>query len=191
MALTDRVQGILLRPRQEWPVIDTEPATTADLYRNYIAPLAAIGPIARIIGFSIFGVGVPVIGAVRIPLGTAVVQAVIAFALALVGTYVLAFVIDQLAPTFGGTRSSIQALKVAAYSSTAQWVAGIFGVFPPLAVLSLLGFYSLWLLYLGLPALMKAPQERALAYTGAVVVVAIVIAIVVGIVVGAFTSFAY
>ncbi len=79
------------------------------------------------IGYSVFGVRVPFSGAVyRVPLGWAITSAVVSYVLTLVGVYVLALIIGALAPTFGGTRSPIQALKVAAYSSTAGWVAGIF-----------------------------------------------------------------
>jgi len=62
-------------------------------------------------------------GAARVPIVTAIVGAVIAFGLALLGTYVVAQVIDNLAPRYGGTRNLTQAFKVSAYSSTAQWLA--------------------------------------------------------------------
>ena len=100
--------------------------------------------------------------------------AVVRYCGSLVMTYVLALIIDALAPTFGGEKSPIQALKVAAYSSTAFWVAGIFSIMTLLSILSLLGFYSLYLLYVGLPRLMKAPQEKAMGYTVIVIVCAIV-----------------
>lgn len=184
MALTDRVQGILLRPRQEWQVIDGEPATVSSLYTGYIVPLAAIGPIARFIGLVIFGVAVPFGATVRAPIGSALVQAVVSFVLALVSVYVLALIVDALAPSFGGTRNPIQALKVCAYSATASWVVAVFALIPLLAILGILGLYSLYLLYTGLPILMKVPQERALGYTLAVIVVAIVLFFVVGLIVG-------
>ena len=46
---------------------------------------------------------------------------------------------------------------------------------PALSFLQILGLYSLYLLYLGLPLLMKAPEERALVYTVVVIVVGMVI----------------
>jgi hypothetical protein len=65
-------------------------------------------------------------------------------------------------------------------------VAGIFGLFPPLAILAALGgLYGLYLLYLGLPRLMKAPESKALGYTAVTVVVAIVLVVIVGAVVAA------
>ena len=188
MALTDRVQGILLRPRQEWQVIDSEPATVSSLYTGYIAPLAAIGPVARFIGLAIFGISVPFAGAIRVPITTALVQAIVSYALALVGVYVLALIVDALAPSFGGTRNPIAALKVCAYSATASWVAAVFALIPLLSILGILGLYSLYLLYLGLPVLMKVPQERALGYTIAVIVVAVVLFFVVGLIVGSLIA---
>ena len=175
MNLTERVKNILLQPAGEWASIDQETGNLSDLYKSYIAPLAAIGPVASIIGFAIIGLPLPMGGSYRVPLTSAIGQAVVTFVLALVGTYVLALIIDALAPTFGGTKNDFQALKVAAYSSTAAWVAGIFNLIPVLAFLQILALYSIYLLYLGLPILMKAPREKALPYTGVVIIAAIVI----------------
>lgn len=188
MKLGERVQGILLRPRQEWQRIDTEPATAGDLYRQYVLPLAAIGPLATLIGTAVFGVSVPLVGAYRPSLGGAVAQAVVTYVLTLVATYVFALVVEALAPTFGGTRNRTQALKVAVYSSTAGWVAGIFALVPALSILGILGLYSVYLLYLGLPPLMRAPADKAVPYTVAAIVVAVVIYIVIGVVTGAILA---
>ena len=189
MDLVERARNILLQPGQEWQVINAEAATTADLYRSYIVPLAAIGPVASIIGLSVVGVPIPFFGTYRIPLGTAISHALVSYVLTLAGVYVLAMVINALAPTFAGEKSEIQALKVATYASTAGWLAGVFGLIPALSILGILGLYSLYLLYLGLPILMKAPQEKALGYTAVVLVAAIVLFALIGIVSGAFVRY--
>lgn len=188
MNLIDRVKRILLSPRTEWEVIDTEPTTTAQLYTGYVMPLAAIGPIAQIIGYSVFGISVPFMGTYRVPIGSAITSALVSYVLVLVGTYVLALIIDGLAPTFNGQRSQIQALKVAAYSSTASWVAGIFALIPGLRLLTILGLYSLYLLYLGLPVLMKSPREKAVTYTVVIVLAAFVLFMVTGVIAGHFLA---
>jgi Yip1 domain len=188
MNLVDRVKRILMSPRTEWQVIDAEPTTPAQLYTGYIVPLAAIGPIAQIIGHSVFGISVPFMGSYRVPIGSAIARALVAYVLSLAATYVLALIIDGLAPTFNGQRSQIQALKVAAYSSTAAWLAGIFQLIPALALLGILGFYSFYLLYLGLPIVMKAPREKAIAYTAVVIIAAIVLFMVIGVIAARFTA---
>jgi hypothetical protein len=188
MNLVDRVKRILLSPRTEWQVIDAEPTTPAQLYTGYIMPLAAIGPVAQVIGYSVFGITVPLVGTYRVPIGSAITSALVSYVLVLVATYVLALIIDALAPTFNGQRSQIQALKVAAYSSTASWVAGIFLLIPGLRLLTILGLYSLYLLYLGLPVLMKTPPEKAVTYTVVVVLAAIVLFVLTGLVAGRFLA---
>jgi hypothetical protein len=112
----------------------------------------------------------------------------VTYVLALAGTYVLGLIIDALAPTFNGQRSQIQALKVAVYSSTASWIAGIFQLIPGLRLLTILGLYSLYLLYLGLPVLMKSPRDKAGAYTAVVIVAAIVLFMVTGMLAGRFLA---
>jgi hypothetical protein len=189
MDLVERAKRILLQPGQEWQVINTETTTTADLYKSYIAPLAAIGPVASIIGMSVVGVSVPFFGTYRVPFGTAISHAVVTYVMTLVGVYVLALIINALAPTFAAEKNDMQALKVAAYASTAAWLAGVFTLIPMLSILGVLGLYSLYLLYLGLPILMKAPQEKALAYTAVVVVAAIVVFAVISVVAGAFVTY--
>jgi hypothetical protein len=188
MNLVQRVKGMLLSPRTEWQVVDAEPTTPADLYKSYIVPLAAIGPIAQIIGYSVFGITVPFVGTYRVPIGSAITSALVGYILSLAATYVLALIIDQLAPTFSGQRSQIQALKVAAYSSTAAWVAAIFALIPGLRLLSILGIYSLYLLYLGLPILMKSPREKAIGYTVVVILAAIVLFMIIGVIAGRFMA---
>jgi hypothetical protein len=186
MNLVERVKRILMSPKSEWEVIDTERTTPAELYTRYIVPLAAIGPIAQLIGYSVFGVTVPFVGTYRMPIGSAITQALVSYLLTLAGTYVLALIIDALAPRFNGQRSQIQALKLAAYSLTASWVAGIFALIPGLRILTLLGLYSLYLLYLGLPVLMKTPREKALGYTVVVIIAAIVLSLIIGAIAGIF-----
>jgi hypothetical protein len=188
MNLVQRVKGVLLSPQTEWQVIDAEPTTAAELYKSYIVPLAAIGPIAQIIGYSVFGITVPFAGTYRVPIGSAITSALVAYLLTLVGTYILALIIDALAPTFNGQRSQIQALKVAAYSSTASWLAGIFALIPGLRLLGILGLYSLYLLYVGLPILMKSPREKAMGYTVVVILAAIVLFMIIGVIASRFMA---
>jgi hypothetical protein len=188
MALVDRVKNILLTPRTEWEVIDAEPTTVADLYKGYIMPLAAIGPVAQAIGSTVFGHTIPFLGSYRTPIGTAIGGAIVSYVLTLVGVFVLALIIDALAPTFDGTKNQIQALKVAAYSSTASWVAGIFGLIPALGLLMILAVYSLYLLYLGLPVLMKSPKEKALGYTVVIIIAGIVLFMAIGLGAGMFVA---
>jgi Yip1 domain len=180
--LIERVKNILLAPKTEWPRIDAETTAIADIYKSHVVPLAAIGPVAALIGGQMFGHGA--FGIVYRPtLIGGVVTAVVGYALTLVMVYVVALVIEALAPQFGGTKNRLAAFKVAAYGATASWVAGIFGLIPMLGLIGLLGaLYSLYLVYLGLPVLMKAPEDKAVGYTAVTVLCLVIASLVVGLV---------
>ncbi len=176
MNLVERAKNIVLQPKTEWLVIEGETATVADLYREYIMPLAAVGPLASIVGMSMVGISMPMMAAYRVPLSSAITSAIISYVLSLVGVYVIGLIIDALAPNFKGRQNRLQSFKVATYASTASWLGGIFLIFPMLGIFSFFAaLYGIYLLYLGLPVLMKAPQEKAGAYTAIVVVVAFVV----------------
>lgn len=183
-----RAKDILLKPKETWPVIAAEPATTQSIYVPYVVLLAAIGPAAQFLGGQLFGF--TVLGVTyHPPLGGALLSAILSYGLTLAAVFILALVIDGLAPNFGGQKDQVQALKVAAYSATAGWVGGIFGLLPALSAIGILfGLYGLYLLYLGLPVLMKVPQDKAPGYTVIVVIVAIVLFLVVGAVVASLMA---
>jgi Yip1 domain len=179
MGLVDRAKNILLQPKQEWPVIAGEATTTRALYKGYIAPLSAIYPVASIIGTAVIGISVPLIGNYRVPFGEALFHGVLSFVLGLVAVYLLALVVEFLAPRFGGTADRLQALKLAAFAYTPAWLAGIFVIIPWFGILGMVGaIYSLYLFYIGLPVLMRSPRERRLPYFLSILVIAILINIV-------------
>lgn len=175
MNLVERVKNILLSPKTEWPTIAGETTDVKTLYTSYVMILAAIPAVATFIGYSLIGMSIPMVGSYRVPIGSGLAGAIVQYGLALVGVYVMALIIDALAPSFGGEKNLNQALKTTAYSYTAAWVASVFHMIPGLGILSIVGLYSFYLLYLGLPVTMKAPQEKAVGYTAVAVICGIVL----------------
>jgi hypothetical protein len=174
MNLVERVQSILLKPKATWPAIDAEPADAASLYKNYVMILALIPAVASFIGLSLVGIGAFGMS-FRVPVVSGLVNMIVGYVLSLVMVFVLALIIDAMAPTFEGTKSQIGALKLSAYASTAAFVGGIFSLVPALSAIgALAALYGVYLLYTGLPVLMKCPSDKAIAYTAVVVVCAIV-----------------
>jgi hypothetical protein len=186
--MIDRVKGIILEPRATWKEIDTEFTKPGEVWVRFIIPLALIGPIAGMIGMFIFGRRVPFTSLTTpAPLATVLSTGVAGFVLALLSVFVLSRVISLLAPGFGGQRNDVQGLKAAAYSSTAAWLGGVFQLLPALSLVSLIfSLYSLVLLYVGLPIVMKVPKDRAMGYTAVVIIAWIVVFLVAGAIVAAF-----
>jgi hypothetical protein len=179
MDLIQRAKNITLTPKTEWDVIAGETTSIAELYKTYIIPLSAIGVIASFIGMTMIGLGF----GYRMSFLDGLMNALVSYIFGLVGVYVLALIIDALAPSFGGEKNQIQALKVVTYSAIPVWIASILQIIPALGLLVLLvACYGLYLLYLGLPVLMKAPKEKAVGYTVVVILCAIVLGVVVGVI---------
>jgi hypothetical protein len=199
MSLVDRATAITLRPQTEWPVIAAEPNSFAGIFTGYIAPLAAIGPIALIIGLSIVGIGVPFIGTYRTPLGTSIVQGIVTFVMVLIGVAIMTAIAGWLAPHFGGRRDNVAALKLVGYAYTPAFIAGILGLFPPLSFLEIFaGLWTLYVFYRGAAPLLMSSADKALAYTATCVVCGIVLGFIgmsvagaVGIATGAMMGHGY
>jgi hypothetical protein len=177
MQLQPRVVNLLTNPAHEWRIIAGEPTDVPTLFREYIAVLVAIAPICTFIGYSIVGVTAPYMGGtIRIAPVRGLVGAIISYVLALVATYVAAIIIEKLAPSFGSTGSTVQALKLVAYASTPMWIAGVLNVLPPLSTLIIIAVaYSIYLLYLGVSPVLNTPENQVVPYmvVAAVVVFAV------------------
>jgi len=168
--MIERIKNILLNPKEEWLKIAAEAATVQSLYVGYIMILAAIGPIVTLVVLGALGFG---FGA-----GTAV----FAYLQSLIGVAILALIIDVLAPSFGGSRDFVAAMKLVAYSFTAVWVAQIALLIPVLGLLIVLVglIYGFYLFFLGVPVLKKSTPEKAVPFTIVVVISAIVLMYLLG-----------
>jgi len=192
MDIVTRARNIVLTPTTEWPVIAQESGDTGTLIGGYVVPLAALSAVAGFVGGTIIGTTVPFIGTYRTGIVAGLTAAIFTLVMAVVVVFLVSLIINALAPTFGGEKSSNQALKVAVYAWTPAWIAGLFRIIPIFGLPSLVAFlavcYGLYLLYLGLPRLMKCPPDKAIGYTAVVVVCAIVmsfcVTVVSGIIVG-------
>lgn len=189
MNLIDRVKNIIVTPKTEWDVIAAESTPAQALITGYVLPLAVVSALAAFIGTALIGTTMPFIGTYRMPIMWGVGMLVYQVVMAVVSVFVVSLIIDALAPTFSGTKDRSQALKVAVYSYTPAWVAGILMIIPALGILVFLAaLYGIYLLYLGLPRLMRNPPEKSAGYTALVVVCAIVIGFVISVIAGLITG---
>ena len=189
MQLIERAKNIVLTPKTEWEVIAADPTPTPRIVTGYVVPLAAVAAIAGFIGMCLVGMSLPFLGTYRMGIGWGLALAIYNVIMAVVFVYVIGFIIDALAPTFGAQKNMAQAVKLAAYSYTPAWLASILTIIPALSILVLVGaLYGLYLLYLGLPRLMKNPPDKSAGYTALVVVCAIVVGFIISIIGGLITA---
>jgi len=175
MNLVERVKGIIVSPKMEWPVIAGESGDTGYLFGNYVAILAAIPAVCGFIGLHLFGISVPGIGTLRMTIRSELLWAGFTYLFSLFAIAIWTLAVQYLAPPFGGRRNIVGAVKLAAYVPTPYWLAGIVALYPRAALLQpLFGLYALVLMWTGLPWLMRVPSPgiRSIAYVAAAAVAA-------------------
>lgn len=187
MDIVARAQGILLRPKEEWVKIKEEALPFPKLFSSYVLILAAIPAVAQFIGLGLVGRKVPFVGWYRYGIGKAFFYAIILYVFTIVSVYILGIIINALAPTFSSEKNTDNAMKLAVYSMTPSWVAGVLYIIPFLGILVILaGLYGIYLLYLGfVTPLMNTPKEKVVGYLVVSIVVAIILMVVVGVILGA------
>ena len=163
MNLINRAKSILLTPKTEWSLIESEQTDVKTLTTNYMLPLALIPAIAGFIGFGLIEQNVlgMHIGSAGYGLRYAIVNLVSTIG----GAFLTAYIIDLLAPSFGSEKNFLQSFKLVVYSYTPMMVAGILLIIPSLSILATLaGLYGLYLLYIGLQPLKKTPEDKKTSY---------------------------
>ena len=185
--LVQRAKAMVLSPATEWRAIESESGDTGYLFANYVAILAAIPPVCEVLRRTLFGWRGPRHGFHNVHHGFfgGLIGAFLHWLAAFVIVYALAIIIDGLAPTFSAQKNQQNAMKLATYSMTPVWLAGVFALIPGLGFLRLLALiYGVYVFWLGLPILMKSPPDRTGPYALAAIACGIVLWVVVGAIVG-------
>ncbi|WP_297799355.1 Yip1 family protein [uncultured Brevundimonas sp.] len=175
--LISRIKGIILQPKLEWPVIAAESASVKGLFTGYAMILAAIGPVCSLIGSALFGFPMGVLAAI--------ITTVVGYVLALVAVYIVGIIIDALAPSFGSEKNMVQSMKLAVYSMTPAWVAGVLNLVPLIAGLAFIAaLYGVYVMYLGFGPVKNTPEDKKLPYTVVTILIAIVLQVIAAMIVG-------
>jgi len=166
MNIVERVKNILLTPKTEWPVIASESPDTGQILMTYVLPLAAIPFVGYLLG--------GLIGHLGLTYGIAL--GVVQFLSAIIGVYLVAFVADLLAPSFGSEKNMGRSVQLVAYSYTPAWVAGILFIIHSLSiVVTIASLYGLYLMYLGLPVIKKTPQDKQVVYLVVIIISVLIV----------------
>jgi MFS family permease len=170
--LIERARNILMQPSEEWRRIAAETTPIAALVTGYLLPLVAATIVAGLLGsllMSGFFLGA---GALVPMLIGAAAQIVIMIASILLW----GVLINALAPSFGSEKNRDNAFRLAIYSATAALVAGLTLLLPVLAFLAVIAgaIYSAILLNLGLPSMMRTPEEKRVPFVLTLVGIALV-----------------
>lgn len=164
-----RAKAILLDPATAWLGMEKDIADPAFLLSRYVAVLALIPALSSFVGATLIGVVAPSGATLRADLFGGLFGAIFSYAASCAIVLLLGLIISLLAPLFGGRRDFESAFKLAVYSFTPLWLAGLFFVLPGLRFLLLTGVYGIYLFWLGVPRLTKVPEAQAANFTAIIV----------------------
>jgi len=183
--LVQRVINIITKPKQEWEVIATEQPNAMKLIGGYALILALIPALSAFIKYGILGMSF--MGYTTRSIATGIQTGLIQLLSAVIGVYLLAWVIDLLAPSFESQKNFGRSLQLAVYASTPQWVAGILLLLSTTMsmLIMLIGLYAIYLLAVGMPIIKGTPKDKVVGYVALTIVAMIVIGLVVALILGA------
>lgn len=170
--------GIMTHPDLEWESIRRENETLSKLYLSHILILALIPSVAGYYGTTQIGWSIAGGDPVKLTEGSALQLCVTLYFALLVGVAVIGKFIDFFAQTFGVDDKTPRGFILAAYTSTPLFLVGFIAAYPNLWVNMIGGMvavaYAVYLLYEGIPILMKIPPERGFIFASSVVTVGLV-----------------
>jgi hypothetical protein len=184
MSLLSRVRNILLSPNHEWQVIAGERGSVRSLLWGYVIPLAMIPAVASFIGYGLVGAN-GILFRMSGPywgISMALNSLITSLGVYLAGTSL----IDRLARGFGGSADMGRSAQLVAYSYTPAFIAGVFYALPGWQQGVVMGLYSVYLFYLGVPVLKAIPEDQRVAYSVVSAILLIIIRFLVGLLLSNF-----
>ncbi|SFR74791.1 Protein of unknown function [Marinobacter daqiaonensis] len=178
MSLSHTV-GLFTHPDEEWESIRNESESVTKLYFGHILLLALIPAVAGFYGTTQVGWQIGGDGQViRLTTSSALQLSVLFYAAMLAGIFIIGKFIDFFAATYDVKDTTPRGVTLAAYTATPIFLLGVIAVYPNIWVNMLVGLvaiaYAVYLLYEGLPILMKIPEERGFMFASSVLTVGLV-----------------
>jgi len=161
---------------------DTAPSVMSTI-TNYVAILAVIPFLFTLLGDLIF----PKLGHHA---AYAIGAGIVSYIFALVSVAIVGFVLYWLAPRFSSLADQNRATKLTSYVYTPVFLIAILNIIPSLAILNLLALlYGLYILYVGLPIVLKTPQNKVVSYVVAILIATIVLYIILALIAAGLSRF--
>ncbi len=176
--ILNHVWGLFSHPQKEWEAIRDDPCTVIGCYLRHVLIVAAVPAVSAYIGAVqvgwSFGVGEPV----KLTPESALPIAVLFYLAMLAAVFVIGKLIHWMSQTYGADTTLDQSVLLAAYTGTPLFLIGIVALYPIPWLNMLFGiaalFYTVYLLYTGVPVVMKVTKEQGFLFASAVLTVGMV-----------------
>lgn len=170
--------AIMFAPRSAWEAIRDQDDSMLMTYVKFVIPICLIPAVAWYFGSVEVGwqVGERVI---RLTPRSAMEIMLLFYLAMLVGTGFLGFMLHWMSETYeAGESTPDKGVKIAAYTLAPMFLCGATGFYPMLWLDMILGClaagYAVYLLYIGVPIVLRIPEEKGFLYASAMVAVGLV-----------------
>jgi len=167
------VRDLLWYPQQAWEKIKAE--KDIKLLIAYPLALAVLPALAVYIGYGLIGLRLGPVGYYRMSFANAFYSALVYYMLSILGVVAMGFLVMVLTNYFTVESDIVSAMKLSAYSATAPLLAGIFQVIPGIRILMVLGLYGAYIMYLGVPKLIKTTREKEAPFSFSLIIAAVIL----------------
>lgn len=172
--------GILVSPRKQWEAFANTPANAFSGFLPYLLIMAALPSAAWYYGTTQIGWQVGDGEITHLTSNSALWIATAMYIAVVLSIIAIGYSIHWMSETYGSAESStMKGIAFASLTATPFFLLGLSGIYPLFwidMILSLIGIsWSTYLLYTGIPAAMKIPEERGFMYASALLAVALVI----------------
>jgi hypothetical protein len=172
---------LLFSPRRGWHRLEQTMPVRLGPTLLYPAFFSALPAVAWFCGTTGPGWRIGAESAVRLTQASAL-PIVVLFYLAMLAAIIgIGGMVHWMAQTYGASSTLAKGIALASHTATPLFVAGIAGFYPWLMLDLIFGLaaicYSVYLLYVGIPIVMRIPEERGFLFASAVVAACLVILI--------------
>ncbi len=177
------VWGLFAHPAQEWENIHQEHCSIGKCYCTHVLFLAALPAISGFIGTTQIGWQIGTSELVKLTTESALLIAIATYVTMLVAVFSIGWMIHWMGKTYGTEQELPQGIALAAFSATPMFIMGLMALYPILWLNMIVGMpalaYSIYLLYTGLPIMMKVTKETGFLFASAILGVGLVVLVAV------------
>jgi len=173
--------AVLTSPREQWRKVAEMPADGFDLAAFYPVFMAILPAAAWYYGTTQIGWTVGDGDVTKLTESSAF-RIICAFYAAMVlSVLVIGYSIHWMSQTYGTETTFAKGIAVSGITATPLFIAGLLGFYPLLWIDLVLGTiavsWAVYLLYIGVPIVMKIPEEQGFLYSSAIIAVCLVLLI--------------
>nr|WP_324259792.1 Yip1 family protein [Cellvibrio fontiphilus] len=176
--MISHVAGLFTHPHKEWEEIRDTQESVSHLYFAHVLFLALIPPVSMYIGTTKVGWVVGNGDPVTLTESSALIMSGLMYLALLVGVGVMGAFIDWMSRTYDSSPGLARSIVFAAYTATPLFVAGLCALYPNVILVMLVGigavFYTVYLLYTGIPIFMKIPEDEGFVYASSILTIGLV-----------------